>query len=266
MTDTKTAKHADARPEPVLDLSIVIPAYDEAEAIGVTLRTIADHFADRGRRVELIVVDDGSSDGTADAVRAACGAAAGGGRFAVSDSVSLRVLRSPHLGKGGAVRLGGLAAGGECVLICDADLSTPIDELGKLERWLATGFDVVIGSRDMPDSQLSPPQPLRRRLLAWAFRALRRRIALPEIHDTQCGFKLLTRRAAQAVFAAQKLDGWLFDCEILMLAQQSGMRIKEVGVRWHDRADSRVRPLRDAWPVLRDLLKLRRLARRRRQA
>jgi dolichyl-phosphate beta-glucosyltransferase len=231
-----------------LALTIVIPAFDEAQRLGETLRHIREHAAASGQAWEVIVVDDGSTDATADVVR----------QF-VADPLTLQLLVHPtNRGKGYSVRRGMLAASGDVVLMCDADLSTPIEEIEKLRPWVDQGYDVVIGSRDMPESKLDPPQPRLRRLMAAVFRALRRRLMLPALRDTQCGFKLFRSCAARAVCARQTVDGWLFDCEVLGLADRLGYRIKEVGVVWHHHPHSRVRLLREAIVAAPTLLAIRR--------
>lgn len=227
-------------------LSIVIPAFNEAGRIERTLECIRAYAA--RTRCELIVVDDGSDDGTGDIVR----------RFAPGP-LDLRLLTNPaNRGKGHSVRRGMLAAAGQAVLMCDADLSAPIEELEKLRAWLARGYAVVIGSRDRPDSRLDPSQPLVRRWMAWLFRALRRRWLLPGLSDTQCGFKLFRREVAREVFARQTVDGWLFDCEVLGIADRLGYRIKEVGIVWRNHPDSRVKLLRAALTAVPTLLAIRR--------
>lgn len=232
---------------PAVELSIVIPAYNEARRLGCTLERIRDYATRCGTATEIVVVDDGSTDGTADLVR---GFEAG--------AAALRLLSNPtNRGKGHAVRQGMLAATGDVLLMCDADLSTPIEELDKLRPWLNAGYDIVIGSRDRPESQLDPPQPWLRRRLAALFRALRRRLLLPEVLDTQCGFKLFRRDVARDVFSRQTLDGWLFDCEVLALAAEAGYRIKEVGVTWRHMPPSRVRVWGAMLTAVPTLLKLR---------
>ncbi len=211
-------------------LSIVIPAFNEAGRLPATLAAIDEFFRDRCA-IEIIVVDDGSTDETAAVAAARAG---------------VTVVRNPvNSGKGHSVRRGVLAARGERVLICDADGSTPIGEYPKLAAALDAGADVAIGSRDLPESAVSPRQPLARRIVARLLRAARRRRLLPEIRDTQCGFKLFRRAIAHEVFGGQTLTGWLFDCEVLALAAERGCRIVEVGVRWANDPSSRVRLLGD---------------------
>jgi glycosyltransferase involved in cell wall biosynthesis len=237
-------------------LSVVIPAHNESSRIVRTLGRIRDYLVSRGWSGEIVVVDDGSSDDTVELVR---GFDAG--------PLAVRIERlAGHQGKGFAVRAGMLSGAGELLLLCDADLSTPIDQVEKLLAAVRGGADVAIGSRDLPASRLEPPQPWARRLPAWVFRALRRRLLLPQLRDTQCGFKLFRREVARAVFARQTVAGWLFDCEILALAEAGGFRIEEVGVVWRDDPRSRVRVAREILPSLVALWSIRRRVRGLRQA
>lgn len=232
---------------PAAELSIVIPAYNEVRRLGTTLERLRDYAARCGTATEILVVDDGSTDGTADLTRA----------FDAGPA-ELRLLTNPtNRGKGAAVRQGMLAATGDVFLMCDADLSTPIEELDKLRPWLNAGYDIVIGSRDRPESHLDPPQPWLRRRLAALFRSLRRRLILPDVLDTQCGFKLFRREVARDLFSRLTVDGWLFDCEVLALAVRAGYRIKEVGVMWRHMPPSRVGVGRAALTAVPTLLKLR---------
>lgn len=232
-------------------LSIVIPAYNERRRLGRSLERIRDYARRSDTRIEIVVVDDGSTDGTAEVAQA----------FADEDDafagVSVLVNRN-NRGKGFSVRRGILHARGDIVLMCDADESAPIEQVDVLRRWLDRGFEVVIGSRDAPDAVLDPPQPILRRWMAWTFRFIRRGVLLGRFSDTQCGFKLFRGDAAREIFARQTIDGWLFDCEVLGLAERLGYRIKELGITWQAHPDSRVRPLRDGLRALRDLLIIRR--------
>lgn len=231
-------------------LSVIIPAFNESGRIGPTLQVIADFATLRRMPVELLVIDDGSTDGTVQLVE----------RFDVGDApLTVRVLRNVgNRGKGFSVRRGMLEATGLARLMADADNSTPFEEVEKLLPWIAEGYDVVIGSRDMPESHLDPPQPWARRHAGRLFRAFRRRMLLPDIHDTQCGFKCFSDRAARDIFEQVIVDGFAFDCEVLALAEKLGYRIKEIGVTWHDHTDSRVRPVRDLFRAVRSLIQIRR--------
>ncbi|KPK85027.1 MAG: hypothetical protein AMJ81_04330 [Phycisphaerae bacterium SM23_33] len=231
-------------------LSIVIAAYNERGRLGRSLEQIRDYAAGR-EPVEVIVVDDGSADGTSEVVK---GFDPGGLR--------LRLLRNPtNMGKGYSVRRGMRQAAGEALLMTDADLSAPIAEADKLLAALEEGFDVAIGSRHVPGSAVSG-RSLRRRLMAWAFRLVRRCVLLGDLRDTQCGFKLFRRPAGQEIFARQTERGFIFDCEILALAGKLGYRIKEVGVVWREDPDSRLRPVRDSIRMLIRLFRIRRRLKR----
>jgi dolichyl-phosphate beta-glucosyltransferase len=236
-----------------LDVTVVIPAYNEQRRIVPTLEKIRDYAQSTDSTWELIVVNDGSDDATTDCVQ----------QFDAGALQVQVIMNDTNRGKGYSVRRGMLHASGSVVLMCDADMSTPIEEIQKLRPFVTQGFDVVIGSRDVADSVLDPPQPLHRRVMAWVFRNIRRCIMLRQVYDTQCGFKLFTREAAQQVFTVQKEDGFAFDVEALAIAQALGYRIKEVGVTWRDDRDSRVRPVRDGlnvfWQVLRIARRVKRL-------
>jgi len=234
-------------PDAAPALSIVIPAYNEAQRLTPTLESIDRYAAGLDdTAVEIIVVDDGSADHTAAiAEQYPCSA------------ISLRVFQcETNRGKGHAVRLGMGKAAGRIRLMCDADMATPIEELDKLTPWLEQGYDVVIGSRRMEESKLDPPETPIRRVMARLFRIFRRRILLRDIYDTQCGFKLFTAEAADRIFPLQQETGLAFDVEVLGLAERLGYRIKEIGVIWqHDKA-STISPWRDALPTLLSLLRI----------
>jgi dolichyl-phosphate beta-glucosyltransferase len=224
-------------------LSVVIPAFNEERRLPATLRAVVSHLRDRGVRFEVLVVDDGSADATAE--------------LADGAGPEVRVLRRPHRGKGAAVRAGVLACDGELVLVTDADLSTPMTDLDRLLAAL-NASDVAVGSRHVPGARVAVPQGLHRRVMGRAFNLLVRALVLPGLRDTQCGVKLFRREAAVAVFSRCQSEGFAFDVEALALARCLGYRLAEVPVEWHNSADSRVRPLRDVPRMFCDLLVIRR--------
>jgi dolichyl-phosphate beta-glucosyltransferase len=225
-------------------LSIVIPAYNEEARLSRTLERLRRFCSGRGQAFEIVVVDDGSQDRTAEVA-----AAAGGPQT--------RVLRTAtNRGKGHAVRAGMLAARGERRLMTDADLSTPIDELAALEAALAAGADVAIGSRAVAGARVEVHQSAYRESAGRAFNVLVRLLLLPDVHDTQCGFKLWSGAATQAVFPRLRIDGFCFDVEALYVARRLGLRIAELPVVWRNDAASRVGPLSGA-RAFSDLLRIR---------
>lgn len=229
-------------------LSIVIPAFDESERLGPSLERVAAHLAARGDAVEVVVVDDGSRDATAERAEEA------GRRL----GLRLRVLRhAPNRGKGFAVRRGMLEARGDVVLFSDADLSVPITHLERFLARIEGGADVVIGSRRLPGARIEIHQPaLRERLGAW-FGRLARWLVAPGVSDFTCGFKMFRREAAQEVFALQRLDGWGFDAEIVLIALRRGFVLEEEPVEWRDDRRTRVRILRDGLRSGAELLRIR---------
>jgi dolichyl-phosphate beta-glucosyltransferase len=228
-------------------LSIVIPAYNEQARIVVTLRKTLEYLASQHPQSEVIVVDDGSRDETARMVE----------EVAASEP-RLTLLRQPqNRGKGAAVRRGMLAARGQNVLFMDADLSTPIEEVEKLLVYLREGADVVIGSRGLAESDIRVHQPFPREWMGRTFNLLVRSLLMGGFKDTQCGFKLFTREAAQALFSKQELDGFAFDVEILLLGKELGYRIREVPVIWYHAPNSKVSPITDSSRMFRDLVRLR---------
>lgn len=216
-------------------MSIIIPAFNESRRIGQSLEEIREYAAQTGTEIEVIVVDDGSTDGTANVARSFAGA-----------PLKVVVLTSDtNHGKGHSVKKGMLRASGELLVMCDADLSASIWEVEKLLPWARRGYGVAIGSRSMPESVLCPPQARLRRLLGGLFRKLRRLLLLPDILDTQCGLKCFCGDVARQIFPVQSIAGFAFDCEALAIARRLGHRIKEVGVVWRNNPHSRVRVLAD---------------------
>ncbi len=220
--------------EPV-EISVVVPAFDEARRLPATLLRVMAHLSSGGRRFEVIVVDDGSRDATA--------AVAAQGLACLNEHGRLLRLGA-NRGKGAAVRAGALAAHGARVLVTDADLSTPIEELAALERACDAGADIAIGSRALDRSLIARPQPLARDFGGRLFNLVVRSFALPGIRDSQCGFKLFRRESVAPVFGRAGIDGFGFDVEVLAIARHLGYRISEVPVRWSNDGDTRVSLLR----------------------
>ena len=213
-------------------LSIVIPAYNEAARLPPTLLRIRDHLASWDQPYEIVVVDDGSSDGTAEAARQVGGP-------------ELAILRNErNRGKGYAVRRGMLEARGERRLMTDADLSTPIEELTRLMACMDEGYDIVIASRAMAGARIEVHQPWYREAMGRLFNLLVRVSTVPGLRDTQCGFKLFRADAARECFAAAVLDGFSFDVEALFIARRRGRRVAEIPVTWRNDAATRVSTLR----------------------
>lgn len=238
-------------------LSIVIPAYNEEQRLPNSLARLEAFAARQAFTIEIVFSDDGSTDGT----RALLQSFAAGHSPATRSggaAVTVRVLGdSVNRGKGSAVRLGMLAASGEHVLFSDADLSTPLEETALLLEAVRQGADVAIGSRGLRSSRLLVREPWYRELLGRSGNLVIQLVAVPGIKDTQCGFKLFTRRAAQAVFSQSVMDGISFDVEILYLARRMGLRIAEVPISWSYDRQTRIKLLRDSYRMLRDLVLLR---------
>ena len=240
----KSRQRRQSRPH----LSVIIPAFNEERRLGPTLDAILDHLRQRSHSWELIVVDDGSDDATADIA---------------ASRPDVRLVRSPvNRGKGNAVKVGVLAARGERVFFTDADLCTPMSDLDRVLAPLDDEADVVVGSRHAPGASILTKQPWTRVLLGAVMRMLMS-VFLRGVRDTQCGFKALAAPAARHIFGQMEVDRFAFDVEMLVVARQLGYRIREVGVTWSDRPGSTVAPIRDSVRVLRDLLRIRRATPRR---
>jgi dolichyl-phosphate beta-glucosyltransferase len=248
------------RPTDPRTLTLVLPAFNEAERIGPALDELFEYLAARPGdglppKVEVLVVDDGSTDGTAEIVEARP-ETQGGAAGEEIDAPTLRVLRAPHGGKGAAVRAGMLAADGDLIVFADADMATPPRELPVLVAAL-TSSDVAVGSRIQPDgSDMRATQPPYRQFLGKCFHTLASIWVAGPVQDTQCGFKGFTREAAHDLFAHQKVTSIVFDVELIYLARRRGYRLAIVPIFWEDRRGSRMQPgvklaLRVAWDLLR---------------
>jgi dolichyl-phosphate beta-glucosyltransferase len=234
-----------------MKISVVVPAYNEAGRILPSLDRIVAYMHERHPDFEALVVDDGSTDGTDAAVR---------GRFGGSPQVAV-VGYGGNRGKGFAVRHGMARASGDLVLFSDADLSTPIEEIEKMLPLVESGYDIVIGSRALAQSDIRERQPLYRELGGKFFNLMVRLVVMPELHDTQCGFKLFRRAATAPLLPHLRIDGFAFDVEILALARAIGLRIAEVPVVWTNSLTSRVRMSAASRAYL-DLIDIRLRARR----
>ena len=223
--------------------SIVIPAYNEGARIPATLRSVVDCVRTRGWDAEVVVVNDGSRDNTADVVR----------EFART-APEIRLLENPkNCGKGYTVRHGILQALGEIVMFSDADLSSPMEEAEGLFAAIAQGADIAIGSRWLATSRQTHRQPLYRQFFGRCFNLLTRMVMDLPFADTQCGFKAFTRSAAQTVFQLQTIERWGFDPEILFIALKRRYQIREVPVSWAHDARTRISYLRDGLQMLKEL-------------
>jgi dolichyl-phosphate beta-glucosyltransferase len=230
-------------------LSVVIPAFNEVDRLPPTLAEIGRYLGATPAWLpaELIVVDDGSLDGTAAAAEA----------IGLPDGLALELVRhSRNRGKGAAVRSGFLHSRGAEILLCDADLATPIGELAVLAA-SGSPASVRIGSRALDRSLIATRQPSYRDLMGRTFNLAVRALVLPGIHDTQCGFKLFPGELGRALAAAQRIDGFAYDVELLFLGRRWGAPLVEVPVRWRHVEASRVEPLKHSAEMLRDLLWLR---------
>ena len=230
-----------------LTYTLVIPAYNEGARLAPTLERVLGYIARHECDAEVIVVNDGSRDNTADIVRS----------FA-QDHPSLRLVENPgNRGKGYSVRNGVLHARGRVVLFTDADLSSPIEEVPKLLQALAAGADIAIGSRWLQAELQTKRQSLHRQFFGRIFNLLLRITLGLHFKDTQCGFKAFRQRAALAVFPLQKIEGWGFDPEILFLARKVGLKVQEVPVVWAHDGGTRINPIADGARMFVEMLRIR---------
>lgn len=237
-------------------VSVVIPAYNEERRLPQTLQRVDEYFAQQSYPVEIIVVDDGSSDGTARVVTSF-----------IETHPRVRLIKNDHRGKGYTVRTGMLAARGHIVLFSDADLSTPIEDIEKLLPWFERGYDIVIGSREGVGAQRIR-EPFYRHLMGRVFNLIVRMLTVSGIQDTQCGFKAFRDDVAQDVFSRVLLYGkdakpvtngmvTAFDVEVLFIGAKAGYRIQEVPVQWQYGTETKVNPLKDSWRNFRDVVMVR---------
>lgn len=233
-------------PDP--QFSIVMPVFNEEKRIVESLRRVRAYLSLKPLDWELIIVNDGSADGTNRLV---------GEWMSAHPEVRLRLMSSSeNRGKGHAVRRGMLAARGARVLLTDADLSAPIKEMDKLLAALDEGSDVAAGSRALREKDCDVRQSLRRKVAGRVFNLFVKIFVLRGIRDTQCGFKCFTREAAQKLFSMQTLQGFAFDVEILYLAKRNDLKVREVPVMWSENADSKISFFRDSFAMMGELLRI----------
>jgi glycosyltransferase involved in cell wall biosynthesis len=227
--------------------SIVIPAYNEEQRLPATLDKVLAHAAQQHWRAEIIVVNDGSRDRTAEVARSYA-----------QRNPTVRLVNNPgNRGKGYSVRNGMLNAHGDLLLFTDADLSSPISEAAKLFQAIEAGADVAIGSRWLRSELQTQHQPRYRELFGRLFNLLLRLILGLKYKDTQCGFKAFTRPAARLLFSAQRVQRWAFDPELLFLANKFELKVREVPVEWAHDQESRISPVKDGIKMFGEILSVR---------
>ena len=227
--------------------SFIIPAYNEGVRLGATLDRVLDYISEQGWDAEVLVVNDGSRDQTAELVRSCA-----------QTHPHLRLIENPgNRGKGYSVRNGMLKAAGEILLFSDADLSSPIEEAVKLFAVIDAGADIAIGSRWLQPETQTHRQSLLRQFYGRLFNLALRVLLGLNFKDTQCGFKAFTRHAAQRIFPQQRIERWGFDPELLYLARRAGLKVQEVPVAWAHVEGTRISPLRDGIRMFGEVLKIR---------
>lgn len=230
-----------------IHLSIIIPAFNEADRIEATLDRMTTYLDRQAYKSEVLVIVDGSTDQSISRVS----------RAALWRQYIQLLDNRVNRGKGYAVRRGMLTARGQVLLFCDADLSTPIDQVERLLKALDEGYDVAIGSRGLRESEIKVPQPWWRTLMGRVFNRLVQVLLLKGIQDSQCGFKCFKRDVALAIFPRQRIEQFCFDVEVLWIARKLGYRIAEVPVVWINDPVSKIRPVADAWRMFLDLFRIR---------
>ncbi len=235
--------------EKPVDLSVVIPVYNEEKTIAESMRRVEAFMRLKGWEWELLISNDGSTDRTAEVVS---------GQISKRDDTRVLLIdEKKNAGKGAAVRRAVLRSRGRAVLVTDADLSSPIKEIEKLLVPLEEGADIAIGSRAVRSPGADVQQTFKRWIAGRIFNGIVRSVLLRGFQDTQCGFKCFRRDPAMRLFGAQKLDGFSFDVEILYLAQKAGMKVCEVPVMWRQGQATRVRLFKDSFSMTRDLFLIR---------
>ncbi len=231
-------------------LSIVIPAHNEENRLPRTLEQVFDFLAQQPYEAEVLIVENGSTDRTLEIAE----------RYA-RQHASLQVIHLDEHGKGLAVRRGMLDAQGEYRFMCDADLSMPIGEVNKFLPPATSEFDIAVGSREVKGA-IRYDEPFYRHFGGRFINLMIRGLILPQLQDTQCGFKCFRASAAEDLFRRQTLDGWSFDIELLFIAYRRGDRVIEIPIHWYYRSESKINAVRDAVRMISDIFVIRSNARR----
>jgi dolichyl-phosphate beta-glucosyltransferase len=232
--------------KPSFFLSIIIPAYNEETRLPNTLPQVANFLAAQDYKAEVVVVDDGSIDRTAEIVEQM-----------TKQYPCIRLVRATHGGKGHAVKMGMLQVESEYAFLCDADLAMPITELPKFLPPVQNGYQIAIGSREGKEA-VRHNEPFYRHLMGRVFNWLVKILAIPGFEDTQCGFKCFHHSVRRDLFSNQTISGFGFDVEVLYIAKKRGYRIVEVPIHWYYQTESKVHPVRDTLRMVRDIMMVRR--------
>lgn len=226
-------------------LALIIPAYNEASRIQDTLHNILNYLVHQSYSWEVIVVDDGSTDSTADLVRSVS-----------KVEPRIKLISTVHRGKGSAVGIGMLETNAEHRFLCDADLSMPIEQLDRFLPPKCSDYDIAIGSREIEGSKRIG-EPVSRHIMGRIYNFLVRYLAVPGIADTQCGFKMIKGTVADKLFANQKIQGFAFDVELLFRAYKSKYKIMEIPIDWYHEPQSKVNRFKDSIVMAMDVIKVR---------
>ena len=237
------AKRSMNAPQPLL--SLIVPAYNEAERLPKSLPPVFNFLESQSYAFELIIVNNNSSDATRELALSYA-----------AERPYLRVIDEVTRGKGAVVRTGMLAATGEYLFMADADFSMPVEEIAKFLPPRLSGYDVAIGSRELPGS-VRYNEPQYRHFMGRVFNFYVKTLAIPGFEDTQCGFKCFRQEVARDILSLQSINGWAFDVELLFIALRHGYRVVEVPVHWYYGEDSRVSPVRDTVNMIREVLRIR---------
>lgn len=222
-------------------LSLVIPAYNEAHRIRHTLECVYKFLGTQDYSYEVVLCNDGSNDSTGSIAKAF-----------LDEKSNFQLLNLPHKGKGSAVKAGMIAARGQNIFMCDADLAMSLDQINLFLDEMAKGYDIAIGSRELRESHRYK-EPKRRYIAGRIFNLFVKFIAIRKYRDTQCGFKCFTSRSAYKIFSSTKISGWAFDVEVLMLAERWGYSVSEVPIDWYHGTDSKVKFGLAVFQMLKDI-------------